>query len=297
MSSFSQYLDPQLVQRLNKLPLTARSVAEGNAGGRHRGKLRGSGIEFHQHRFYVPGDEPRRLDWRVLGRTDRPYIKEYDQETNLRGVLLLDASGSMAYGRRHGRKMEYAARLTAALAYLMLGQNESVGLAIMNQKLGDYLSPKGGGGQLARLIDLLQRTPARGTADPRQALGELAERLERRSLVILISDLLSDADQWRSGLAHLRYYRHEVILLRVLDDDEIDFPFQKWSRFQGLEAEGTSLCDPTAMRRQYQAAFAAHRKRITECCTQLDIEWQDFRTGRPLADSLCEFLARRAKQV
>ncbi len=143
MSFVSRYLEPALVERLNQLQLSARSVVEGSISGLHRSPVKGASIEFRQHRFYTAGDEPRRLDWRVLARTDRPYIKEYDEETNLRSLLLLDTSGSMSYGRKSGRKFDYAAKLVAALSYLMLGQSESVGMALCGAKLDHWLAPRG----------------------------------------------------------------------------------------------------------------------------------------------------------
>src|SRR5688500_7490433 len=174
MSFVSRYLEPNLIERLNHLQLSARSVVEGSIVGAHRSPVKGASVEFRQHRFYTPGDEPRRLDWRVLGRTDRPYIKEYDEETNLRCLLMLDESGSMAYagadagkagptstsagggaGAEAGSKFDYAARLAASLAYLMLGQTESVGLSLFGPRVQQWLVPRSGTAQLSRLIDLL----------------------------------------------------------------------------------------------------------------------------------------------
>src|SRR4051794_11822883 len=174
MSFVTRYLEPALVERLNHLQVPARSVVEGATTGAHRSPLKGASVEFRQHRFYTPGDEPRRLDWRVLGRTDRPYIKEYDEETNLRCLLMLDESGSMAYGgadadrsdksapasagsAEPGSKFDYAAKLAASLAYLMLGQTESVGLALFGPRVQQWLVPRSGTAQLSRLIDLLER--------------------------------------------------------------------------------------------------------------------------------------------
>src|SRR5215471_2582347 len=156
MAHVSRFLDPSLVERLNQLQVSARSVVEGNTVGLHRSPVKGASIEFRQHRFYAPGDEPRRLDWRVFARTERPYIKEYDEETNLRCVLLLDRSGSMAYrGKGGGSKFDYAAKLAAALAYLMLGQTESVGLGLFSKRLDQFLPPHGSTSHLSRVIDLL----------------------------------------------------------------------------------------------------------------------------------------------
>src|SRR5438552_1041177 len=198
MAHVGRLLEPELVERLNQLQITARSVVQGNTAGLHRSQLKGASVEFRQHRFYVPGDDPRRLDWRVLGRTDRPYIKEYDEETNLRGLILLDRSGSMAYGAARGEgqgasenKFDYASRLAAALSYLMLAQTESVGLAVFGEKIETFLPPRSGSGQLSRVIDLLERAAPRGRSDSGRAMEDSADRLERRGLVIVVSDFFA----------------------------------------------------------------------------------------------------------
>src|SRR5262245_27437372 len=191
MSHVGRFLEPALVERLNQLQLTARRVVAGNTAGLHRSQLKGASVEFRQHRFYVAGDDPRRLDWRVLGRTNRPYIKEYDEETNLRGLILLDRSGSMAYAgaRRKGTeareaKFDYGAKLSAALCYLMLAQTESVGFSLFGETLESYLPPHSGSGQLSRIVDVLERAAPRGKSDASRAMQQVADRLERRGLVI-----------------------------------------------------------------------------------------------------------------
>src|SRR5687768_9929032 len=182
MSFVSRYLEPNLIERLNHLQLSARSVVEGSIVGAHRSPVKGASVEFRQHRFYTPGDEPRRLDWRVLGRTDRPYIKEYDEETNLRAVLLLDGSGSMGYAGASESKFDYASKLVAALAYLMLGQTESVGLGLVGPRLEQWIAPRAGSAQLSRVIDVLERATPRGESNVARAMQETADRLGRRSL-------------------------------------------------------------------------------------------------------------------
>ena len=293
MTLVSRYLDPVLIERLNVLQLSARRVVAGSTLGQHKSPVKGASVEFRQHRFYVPGDEPRRLDWRVYGRTDRPYVKEYDEETNLRCLILLDGSGSMAYGRKSGSKFDYAASLAASLGYLMLGQSESVGLAVFRRRIDAFLAPRGGTTQLARVIDVLERSWARGPSSPGAALHDVGNRLERRALVILISDLLTPIDPLRQGLAHLKHDRHEIILLRVLDRDEIEFPFRRWSRFRGLEGERASLCEPALVRKTYLENFRRHREALAEQCHALHVEHAEFVTDRPLGDELTRFLRSR----
>jgi len=298
MSLIGRFLDPNLIERLQQLQLSARGVVEGSTVGWHKSPMRGPSVEFRQHRSYVPGDEPRRLDWRVLGRTDRPYVKEYDQETNVRCLLLLDCSGSMAYGGAAGAspptKFDYACRLTAALTYLMLAQTESVGLALFRQRIGRWLSPRSGTGQLARVIDVLERTGPKGRSSPAAAMRDAAGRLGRRGLVIMVSDFFAPARELADGLAVLKHDRHEVICLRVVHRDEVTFPFQRWSHLRGLEGEAAVMCEPALVRRRYLENFQEHEQAVQAACSAWHSEYQSFVTDQPLAEAMTRFLSRRA---
>ena len=307
MSFVTRYLEPALVERLNYLTVSARSVVEGATTGAHRSPLKGASVEFRQHRFYTPGDEPRRLDWRVLGRTDRPYIKEYDEETNLRCVLMLDESGSMGYGgARAGAattagagvepcsKFDYAAKLVASLAYLMLGQTESVGLALFGGRVQQWLAPRSGTQQLSRVIDLLERAGPRGESDPGRAMQDVADRLGKRSLVIAVSDFFTPVARLREGLARLRHDRHETIVLQVLDRDEVEFPFRKWARFRGLEGERSRLLEPALVRKTYLENFRRHRRDLEEACRAAGVEFYSYVSEKPVIESITTFLRRRA---
>ena len=302
MSYVSRFLEPALVERLNHLQLSARRVVEGSTIGQHKSPVKGASVEFRQHRFYTPGDEPRRLDWRVLGRTDRPYIKEYDEETNLRCALMLDESGSMSYGGATagaagvapGSKFDYAAKLVAALAYLMLGQTESVGLALFGGRLQQWLAPRAGTPQLSRVIDLLERAAPTGSSDPGRAMQDVADRLGRRSLAIVVSDFFTPVQRLRQGLARLRHDRHETILLQVLHPDEVEFPFRRWSRFRGLEGERARLLEPAMVRKTYLENFRRHRRELEEGARAAGAEFYPFTTDKPLIDSITMFLRRRA---
>ena len=295
MAMVWRYLEPALVERLNHLELSARSVVEGSTTGMHKSPMKGASVEFRQHRAYVAGDEPRRLDWRVLARTDRPYIKEYDEETNLRCMVLLDASGSMGYGsQEHGRKFDSAARITASLAYLMLRQTESVGLATFNRRIDDWIAPQGSSLQLSNIIDRLERSDPQGESHLANILHEAADRIDRRSLIIVISDFFVPTMELRKGLAHLRHDRHEIMALQVLDPAEEDFPFTTWSRFRGLEGEHPMLVEPATLRQTYMDNLKAHHKRLTEDCRSLNVAFHTYRTDRPLGDWLTQLLHRRA---
>ena len=315
MSLVSRYLEASLIERLNALQLSARRVVEGTTVGQHRSPVKGASVEFRQHRAYVAGHEPRRLDWRVLARTDRPYVREYDEETNLRCTMLLDCSGSMGYRGRHpwflrtgsgtearrhvGKesKFEYSARLVASLAYLMLGQTESVGLATFGARLETWLPPHAGSAQLARVIDVLERATPAGPSDPPAAMRELADRLTRlgrRGLVIIVSDFFVNVAALRTALARLRHGRHELIALRVLDDDEVEFPFRRWLRLRGMEGEGARLIEPALARQRYLENFERHARALHESLRAGGAEFHTFQTGRPLAEALIGFLRHRA---
>jgi len=267
----------------------------GSAVGLHRSQLKGASVEFRQHRAYVAGDEPRRLDWRVLARTNRPFVKEYDEETNLRCLLMLDCSGSMAYGSDPvNRKSDYAAKLVAALSYLMLAATESVGLATIAQKLDTYLAPRSGSLQLSRVIDLLDRTSPAGTAAIMPSTLQVAGRLGRRALVIVVSDFFSRTSEIRDALARLRHDRHELICLRILHPDEQSFPFQNWSLFQGLEGERHYLCEPVLMRKKYLTNFERHSRELVTLCRSMSADLHVMPTDQSIADALRRFLKARA---
>jgi uncharacterized protein (DUF58 family) len=276
------------------LQLSARKVVEGSTVGLHRSPVKGASVEFRQHRFYVPGDEPRRLDWRVLARTDRPYIKEYDEETNLRCVLMLDRSGSMAYAGDSISKFEYARKLAAALSYLMLGQTESVGLAAYDARLAEWLAPSSHGTQLSRIIDLLERLAPAGESHVDQAVAAVAERLGRRALVVIISDLFCSLRALRQALSRLRYDRHEMIVLQVLDAHEVKFPFKRFARFRGLEGESPQLAETALIRKQYLENFRRHQLAVKEACRSFNAELATFQTDKPLIDSIGAFLRQRS---
>lgn len=310
MSEVSRFLDPALIERLNHLQLSARRVVEGTVSGPYRSPVKGASVEFRQHRFYTPGDEVRHLDWRVLGRTDRPYVKEYEEETNLRCVLALDTSGSMAYagadaetsggratpaagGGTRG-KFDYASRLLASLAYLMLGQTESVGLATFSSAVDHWLVPRTGTKQLSNVIDLLDRVaPGRGPSRPGEAMAAVADRLGRRSLVIVASDCFQPVVDLRQGLARLNHDRHETIVVQVLHRDEVEFPFRRWSRFRGLENERARLCEPAVARKTYLDNFRRHRADLERACRASGAEFYSLVTDRPLIDGVTQVVRRR----
>ncbi|MFN4242225.1 MAG: DUF58 domain-containing protein [Tepidisphaerales bacterium] len=302
MRALQRLLGPDVLLRLSAVTLSARTVASGTTTGRHRAPVRGSSIEFRQHRFYTPGDDPRRLDWRLLARTDRPYVREYEQETNLHGLVLLDRSGSMGFGRGGLEKLLYARRVAAALGYVMLSQGESAGLADFDESGAvRWLPPLPGTTQLARWMERLDRMTAstgdafRGSARPRFAdvCAFLAGNLRRRSLVVVISDLLLDDAELARGLVRLRHARHEVSLYRVLHPAERRFPFQRWTRFVGLEGEGVRVVEPAVVRRLYLRRFDEHRQQLVRACRSLGVVLHESTTDIDLATDVTRFILQR----
>jgi len=302
MTPLQRYLAPELLRRLSTLTVSARTVAAGSTIGVHRAPVRGSSIEFRQHRFYTPGDEPRRIDWRVYARTDRPYVREYEQETNLRCLILLDASGSMAYGSGGESKLLYARRAAAALAYVMLSQTEAVGLATFGGTT-QFLPPHGGQAQLSRVLDALDHTVGAGGGGSGGGGGgpgllsaacvAAANRLTRRTLVIVISDLLIEPEPLSRGLARLRHDLHEVAVLRVSHRDELTFPFSRWCRFVGAEGEGVRVIEPAVARRDYLARFEQHRERLRTVFKPLSVRHHEAVTDSDLGDEISRFIISR----
>lgn len=295
MHVLGRLLDPQLVETLNHLALSARRVVEGNTIGLHRSPIKGASVEFRQHRSYVPGDEPRRIDWRVLARSDRAYVKEFDEETNLRCTIFLDASGSMGYGGASSEqsKFDYAVRLVAGLSYLMLAQTEAAGLAIAREQEEVWLAPHASSTQLSHIVDLLERAAPSGATTLDRTLLRTADRMDRRSLVLIVSDFFQPIEPLRKGLARLNHDRHELVLVRLLHPDEITFPFRSWARFRGLENETPKLIEGPQIRRTYLENFAKHEDELKRAAAAMGAELLDCRTDQPLIDSVMAVVRRR----
>jgi uncharacterized protein (DUF58 family) len=284
LSDVSRYLDALTVEQLSHLrPAARRGVVDGLSAGPHRGRFQGSTAEFRQHRPYVPGDEPRRIDWRVLARTDRPFVRQPDAQTNLRCLLVLDDSGSMAYAD----KMLHAARLTAAVAHLLLSAGEAVGVA---RSSGAWLPPGTGPRQLARVIDALDRTRPAGPVDWPTLAADVVARLGRRAVVVVLSDLLSPAPAVSAGLSRLRRARHDVTCLRVLHPDEVQFPFRGTLRLRGLEGERSTAIDPAVVRSAYLANFDRHRRQLAAACHSLGVRLHEAVTTAAVATTVAAVL-------
>ena len=287
------YLDPEVLQKLGDLELVAREVVEGLRVGSHRSPLRGFSTEFSHHRQYAPGDAIRDIDWRVYGRTDRYYTKLYEAETNYDCTILIDASASMTYASGKVSKLEYAKFLAASLAYLVLKQRDSVGLSIFDSDVREYLPPRSAMGvilQIDRLLRDIDPAPKTGIA---KQLHDIALLMNRRSFVVLISDLFSEVDDILAGLDHLRFDGHNVIVLQTLDPYEIEFPFEGTWRFEGLEEELPLTTQAERIRDDYLASFNAHLEQLRSGCAASHIDYTTVDTSRPLDAVLSEFFHRR----
>jgi uncharacterized protein (DUF58 family) len=253
-------------------------VVEGYVAGMHKSPYHGFSVEFAEHREYVPGDDIRHVDWKVWSKTDKLYLKQYEEETNLLLYLLLDTSESMGYASSQNvSKMQYAQFVAAALAYMVLQQQDSVGLATFDDGVRRYLKPAGQPSHLRELLHILDVTPARSKSDLGVVFNDLAERFKKRGIVVILSDLFDDVPKILAGLKHFRHRRHEVVVFHVLDPAELDFPFRDTTLFKGLEGMPEVLTEPYALRRAYQAEIGAYLEEMKKGCRMIDIE------ARPLS--------------
>lgn len=299
MSTQGKYFDPQTLAKIRPIGLRARYLVEGYIAGMHRSPHQGRSIEFSQHREYVPGDDLRQVDWKVYGRTDKFYLKQYEAETNLICHLLLDCSESMLYRGPDSplNKFEYAQLAIVSLAYLVLSQQDSISVSLIDQNLQQQITPSNSPAQLNHVIGLLEQSqPGRRTAlEP--ALRETASRLKSRGVVVLVSDLLDDPEKILQGLQHLRYQRHDVIVLQVLDDAELSFPFDQPSRFLGMEGWAPLLADPRGIRQAYQKEIQQHISKLREASRSMEIDFQLMNTSQPLYLTLPHLLAQRRRRI
>jgi uncharacterized protein (DUF58 family) len=302
-AEYRKYLDPRTLAKIGGLDLRARLIVEGLTAGQHRSPYQGISIEFAQHRPYVQGDDIRHVDWKVLGKTDKVYLKQYIEETNLHLIVVVDASQSMGFGTVRGTdgetwtKYDHATAIAAALAYLTIQQQDSVGLAIFDQQLSRYFKPSNTPGQWRLITQELQQIPRWNKTNTGKVLDQLAEKLNHRSLIVLLSDFFDDVENLKAGLRHLRYKKHEVIAFQVLDPAEIEFPFEDVTLFKGLEEAGDLLTEPRSLRQAYLEQLAAHTEAIRKLCRGVKVDFNRVNTGEPLDVTLSGYLATRAASI
>jgi uncharacterized protein (DUF58 family) len=291
-----KYLDPLTLAKVRGLELQARLIVEGYLSGMHKSPYHGFSVEFAQHREYVPGDDPRHVDWKVYGRTGRFFLKQYEEETNLVCWLLLDISESMKYGSGAVTKYDYACMATAALAYLVLHQADSVGMVTFDNQVRRFLKPSSQPSHLKEMVHVMNQ--GGGVEKSRMAplFHDLAERINRRALIFILSDMFDEVPDILAGLKHLRHKRHEVILWHILDAAELTFPFQEATLFRGLEQYPELLTDPRTLRKSYLEQVQYFVTELQHGCREQNIDYVQMRTDTPLNVALSSYLAHRLKR-
>jgi len=289
-----RYFDPADAARTGRLSFIARQVVEGIITGLHKSPHRGFSVEFSEHREYVPGDEIRHLDWQAYARSDRYYIKLYEQETNLRAIIVLDTSSSMWFGNKH----DYGRHICACLAYLLANQQDQVGLVLLDEKIRLELPPGSSAAHLDRLfVELEKQEPGDNVGRATSielGLHELAERLPRRSLVILVSDLWLDPPQFARALQHLRYRRHQGLVLHLLDRTEVDLPYDRQITLQDLETGEKVQVSPGEIRHTYRQQVQDYLTNVRRCCSDCDMEYHTMYVQEPYEKALVRLINRRS---
>jgi uncharacterized protein (DUF58 family) len=293
MDDSTKYLDPVTLAKVRGLELQARLVVEGYLAGLHRSPYHGFSVEFAQHREYVSGDDIKHVDWKVYGRTGRYYLKQFEEETNLVCWLLLDISESMQYQSGPVSKYDYACLTAAAISYLILHQQDSVGLVTFDDQLRSLLRPSGQPSHLRQIVQVMSHGPMRAKTRVAPVFHDLAARIPRRSLIVVLSDLFDDVADLLTGLKHLRHKRHEVVVFHTLDRAEIDFPFQETTLFRGLEHLPVLLTDPRRLRRGYLREIQGFLKELERGCRGENIDYVLLQTDRDLSVALSSYLSRR----
>jgi uncharacterized protein (DUF58 family) len=293
MNVSKRSLQPELIKRIGRLEVRAQHIVEGLLSGMHRSPYFGQSIEFLQHRQYVAGDDLRHVDWKVWGKQDRLYVKQYEEDTNLRACLLVDLSASMAYGSGPMTKCDYAVTAAAALAYLLLRQHDSVGCVAFDEAIRQIIPNRTTTHHLTTIIRALNAAEPRDKTNLSGVLNQVAEAYPRRGMMVVLSDLLVDTEDMLRGLRLLRQRGHDVLVLHIMDDDELDFLFSGPARFEGLESTDHLNCNPRALRQGYLDALEEFLAKVRRGCARDRIDYALIRTSQPLDAALVAFLSQR----
>lgn len=299
VEDYRKYLNPQVLAAIGGLELRARMLVQGFVSGMHRSPAHGFSVEFAEHRKYSQGDDLRFLDWKVFGRTDKHYIKQYEQESNLQLLFAVDSSESMAYKSAGSpwSKREYAMTIVAAMAYLALRQADSVALATFDTKLRRYGRESNQPGRWKSIVHELSVTPTRGRTAFRSVMDELAESTRERHLVVIVSDFLGPPEEIRAGIKHLRHRRHEPVIMQVLDHAELTFPFESPLQLVGLEDMAPVVVEPRVMRDHYMSELRAFIDELRKACHEQQSDHELFDTSESLAGPLSAFLNTKASRA
>ncbi len=295
-----KFIDPEILSRISNFELLARTVVEGFVSGLHKSPYRGFSVEFMEYRQYAPGDDPKRIDWKLYGRTDKLFVKEFEDETNTNCYILLDTSSSMDYSSLSSGKMkkiEYASYLAASLAYFMVRQRDSVGLYLFDEKISGLIPPKSTTGHLHSILSILENTKCRSETDMGKPFHEMAEAIKKRGIVIIITDLLDDGDEIVNGLKHFVFNGNEVILFHILDPFEINFNFDNIVELEDMETGEKMMISGDAAKKIYMKNSNDFKEKIHNECGALGIDYNRFVTDKPLDFALFQYLAARARFV
>lgn len=290
-----KYLDPAMVAKLDNMALRARLVVEGYLIGQHKSPYHGFSVEFAEHRAYGHGDEIRHIDWKLYGKTDRYYVKRYEEETNLRSYILLDTSKSMTFASGNVSKLDYASYLSAALTHLMLNQRDGMGLVLFDEKIRKFIPPRAAPSHSNIIMGALDNIQSGQDTNIRPTLDRMAERIKKRGLVILISDLLDDPEQVLMGLNHFRHNKQEMIVFHLLDRQEHDFEFSNRTKFRDLETGETITTEPWHIRSAYQNLIESFQRKYRLGCRNQRIDYVPLFTDQPLDLALNEYLKKRQR--
>ncbi|MFC1671703.1 DUF58 domain-containing protein [Planctomycetota bacterium] len=288
-----RYLDPKIIGKISALEMRARSVVEGLYSGMHKSPYHGFSVEFTEYREYVPGDDTRHIDWRAYGKTDRHYIKRFEAETNLRCYLMLDASRSMAFTSTGTTKLEYGCQLAASLSYLMLRQQDLVGLLTFDSTVRRYIPPRCSPPHLRVIMNELEDTEPGSETDVARVFNDFAERIRRRGLIVVISDFFDDTDNILKALQHFRHRKHEVIVFHLLDPQELEFPFERMTLFDDLEGPRRLVVDPKTVRTEYMNQLDGYMKRVMKGCRDQKVDYVRVHTEVPFDEVLVRYLSLR----
>lgn len=291
----TRFVEAHVLARLMAQPLLARFPMEGNVSGQHKSPHRGSSVEFAEYRNYVPGDDLRRLDWRVFARTDRFYMKEFEAETNLRCYLVLDCSASMRFSGKQGRRLDYARRLIATLAYLIVHQGDAAGLLCVGEKSVFDIPPRRNPAHLQLIFETLEKAEPRGETGLVSALHDLAEKVRRRALVIIFSDFFTDPAELLNCFQHLRFQKHDLAIFHLLDRMELAFQFDRPVRFQDLESSFSLVTEPASIREEYLQQLHLFLARLKAGCHEFKADYRQVITDQDYGKVLADFLVERAR--
>jgi uncharacterized protein (DUF58 family) len=303
LTDYRKYLDPRTLSRISSLDLRARLIVEGLTAGMHRSPYQGISVEFAQHRPYAFGDDIRHVDWKQYAKTDKIYLKQYLEETNLHLICVVDASESMGFGTIKGEgdatwtKYDHATAIAASLSYMAIQQQDSAGLAIFDQALSRFFKPSNSPGQWKIITQELQQVPRWNKTNTGKILDQLAEKLTHRSLIVILSDFFDDLEGIKKGLRHLRYKKHELMVFQVLDPAEVEFPFEDVTMFKGLEEMGELLTEPRSLREGYLDQLRQFTEDLQKMCRGMHIDFARMNSGEPLHVTLSGFLATRAASM